>query len=101
MKFIKLVIVLMITSLGLIQCSPKLVPYSAEVNFLFKEAQGTIGVKSIGYGKNQAAAVLDAQKTAFKVIMFKGIPGTELNIPLIENESEAREILKEKIKNKK
>ena len=90
MKFIKLVIVLMITSLGLIQCSPKLVPYSAEVNFLFKEAQGTIGVKSIGYGKNQAAAVLDAQKTAFKVIMFKGIPGTELNIPLIENESEAR-----------
>mgnify|MGYP000141172870 CR=1 FL=1 len=25
----------------------------------------------------------DAQKTAFKVIMFKGIPGTELNIPLI------------------
>jgi hypothetical protein len=33
---------------------------------------------------------LDAQKTAFKVIMFKGIPGTELNIPLIENESEAR-----------
>ena len=33
-------------------------------------------------------AVMDAEKNAFKVLLFRGVPGTELNIPLIENESE-------------
>lgn len=71
-------------------CSPKLQPYPAEVNFLYKEANGTIVVKSIGYGKNQTDAVTDAEKNAFNIILFKGLPGTELNVPLIENESEAK-----------
>ena len=71
-------------------CSPKIAPYSGEVNFLYKEAQGTIAVKSTGYGKNQNEAVLDAQKNAFKILIFKGIPGTELNVPLIENENDAK-----------
>jgi hypothetical protein len=79
-----------IVILGLYSCSPKLQPYSAEVNFLSKEAQGTIAVKSTGYGKNQTEAVEDAQKNAFKVLLFKGLPGTELNIPLIENENDAK-----------
>jgi hypothetical protein len=70
-------------------CSSKVKPYSGEVNFLYKEAQGTIGVKAVGYGNNQETAVEDAQKNAFKILLFKGIPGTELNIPLIQNESEA------------
>ena len=80
----------LIIILGLHNCSPKLQPYSAEVNFLYKEAQGTIAVKSTGAGKNQAGAVADAQKNAFKVLLFKGLPGTELNVPLIDNESDAR-----------
>lgn len=81
----------LIITLGLNSCSPKVqtTSYSAEVNFLYKEAQGTIAVKSTGYGKNQVNAVADAQKNAFKVLLFKGIPGSELNIPLIENEIEA------------
>jgi hypothetical protein len=80
----------LIVILGLHNCSPKLQPYSAEVNFLYKEAQGTIAVKSTGYGKNQTDAVSEAQKNAFKVILFKGLPGTELNVPLIENENDAK-----------
>jgi|688.fasta_scaffold780609_2 hypothetical protein len=76
-------------SLFIQNCSPKIQSYSAEVNFLYKEAQGTIGVKAIGYGENQESAVEDAQKSAFKILLFKGIPGTELNIPLIQNENEA------------
>lgn len=79
-----------IVILGLHSCSPKLQPYTAEVNFLYKEAQGTIVVKSTGYGKNQTEAVEDAQKNVFKVLLFKGLPGTELNIPLIENENDAK-----------
>lgn len=87
---IKLISFFIIAIMGLHSCSPKLQPYPAEVNFLYKEAKGTIAVKSIGYGKNQTDAVTDAQKNAFNVILFKGLPGTELNVPLIENESEAK-----------
>jgi hypothetical protein len=83
-----------IVIIGLHSCSPKLQPYSdevysGEVNFLYKEAQGTIAVKSTGYGKNQSNAITDAQKNAFKVLLFMGLPGTELNVPLIENENDA------------
>lgn len=90
MKNIKKSILGLIVILGLHSCSPKLQPYSGEVNFLYKEAQGTIAVKSTGYGKNQTEAVADAQKNAFKVLLFKGLPGTELNVPLIENENDAK-----------
>ena len=74
----------------MVACAKKNIPYSAEVNFLYKEAQGTIAVKSTGYGKNKKEAVEDAQRNAFRVLLFKGIPGTELNIPLVPNETEAR-----------
>ena len=84
------IIMSVISILGLQSCSPKIKPYSGEVNFLYKEAQGTVAVKSTGYGKNQMEAVSDAQKNAFKIILFKGIPGTELNVPLIENENDAK-----------
>lgn len=71
-------------------CNPKIQSYAAEVNFLHREAQGVISVKSTGYGKNQIEAVADAQINAFKVLLFKGLPGTELNLPLIENENDAK-----------
>ena len=77
---------------GLYSCSSKIQPYSSysgEVNFLFKEEQGTMVVESTGYGKNQSEALVDAQITAIKVLLFKGLPGTELNVPLIENENDA------------
>lgn len=79
-----------IVILGLHSCSPKLQTYSGEVNFLYNEAQGTIAVKSTGFGKNQTQAVSDAQINAFKVFLFKGLPGTELKVPLIEDESDAK-----------
>ena len=81
-----------IAILGLLSCSPKLQNfYSGEVNFLYKGAsQGSIGVSSTGYGKYQADAIMDAQKNAFKVLLFNGIPDTDMNIPLIENENDFR-----------
>lgn len=89
---------LSVVILGLHSCSPKLHPHSAEVSFIYKEAQGTIALKSIGYGNNQTDAVTDAQKNAFEVLLFKGLPGTELNIPLIENESEVKSKYSEYLK---
>ncbi len=87
--------------LFLFSCSPKVQPqpYSAEVNFLYKEAQGTIAVRTTGFGKNQTDAVRDAQINAFNVILFKGIPGTELNVPLVSNENDAKSKNPEYFKN--
>lgn len=79
-----------ITLLGFFSCSPQVKPYSAEVNYINKEAAGTITVKSTGYGKNKEKAMIDAQKNAFRVILFKGLPGTQLNVPMVDNENEAR-----------
>lgn len=71
-------------------CSLKIQPNTAEVNFLYREASGSIAVKCIGYGQNQRDAIANAQKNAFAIILFRGLPGTELNIPLIDNESDAK-----------
>jgi len=78
--------------LGLQGCSPKIYqqPYSGQVVFLNRDEQGTITVNSKGFGKKENDAIVDAQVNAFNIVLFKGIPGTELNVPLIENESTAK-----------
>ena len=76
-KIIKLLI------LGLIIISPN-------VLLIAQNAKGLIIVESDGKGKNKQTAIEDAQYKAFEIIMFKGIPGTDLNVPLIANETEAK-----------
>lgn len=98
MKF-KLKSLYFILILGLYSCSPKLQPNTSEVNFIYKDAQGTIAVKSTGYGKNRTETVSDAQKNAFKLILFRGLPGTELNVPLIDNENDVKSKHAEYFKN--
>ena len=91
-------IIFIIFILGLCSCSHKIQPptsdsshtYSAQVKFLYKDAPGTIGVNSTGFGKDLNGAITDAQLNAFNIILFKGIPGTELNVPLIDNEDDAK-----------
>ncbi len=76
-KIIKLLI------LGLIIISPN-------VSLIAQNAKGLIIVESDGKGKHKQMAIEDAQYKAFEIIMFKGIPGTDLNVPLIANETEAK-----------
>lgn len=85
-------IILIVAIIVLQGCSTKLQhrDYSATVEFIYKENTGTIAVKSSVYAKNRENAIEDAQRNAFNVILFKGIPGTDLNVPLVENESEAK-----------
>lgn len=64
--------------------------YSGQVNYVGKDANGTIIVSSIGYGSKLTSAVTDAQYNAFNILLFKGLPGTELNVPLVENENESK-----------
>jgi hypothetical protein len=69
--------------LGLILISPN-------VNLKAQDVAGLIWVKADGFGKKQQHAIEDAQYRAFEIMMFSGIPGTALNVPLIENESETK-----------
>lgn len=75
---------------SLFSCKSKPSSYSADVSFIAKEEQGTITVKSYGFGKDEKKAIKDAHKNAFNVLLFKGLPGTELNVPLVQNEYEAK-----------
>jgi hypothetical protein len=71
-------------------CSYKILP-SAEVNYLSGK-EGTITMRAVGIGANQVDAMIDAEKNAFNVIFFRGLPGSEQNVALIgTNETEIKE----------
>jgi len=73
--------------------------YSSEVTYLSTNHEGTINVTAFGSGITKEDANFDAQKNAFYVLLFRGFPGTEFSLPLIENENEARKINNDYLKN--
>jgi hypothetical protein len=84
-------IVLLLLSFG---CNRKIIP-TAEVNFLTGN-DGTITMRAIGIGSNQEDAIIDAEKNAFNVIFFRGLPESEQKIALIgTNETEEKEKYKD------
>lgn len=85
-------LIICLSIFGLQECSPKIYQhsYSAQVVFLNKDEEGTINLNSMGFGKDENAAIIDAQINAFNTILFKGIPSTDLSVPLIENENDAK-----------
>ena len=58
-------------------------PLTAQVTLLHEEPYKTIEVRSIGYGYSADEALLDAERKAFKIIMFRGIPNTSVERPLV------------------
>jgi hypothetical protein len=69
--------------LGLIIVGPS-------ISLKAQTAKGLIVVESDGYGKKKQIAIEDAQYRAMETIMFRGVPGTDLNIPLIADDVEAK-----------
>mgnify|MGYP006143240887 FL=1 len=68
-------------------CSMKTIP-SAEVNYI-SDKDGTVTIRTIGYGSNQEDAIEDAEKNAFTVLLFRGLPESEQKNALVgTNESE-------------
>lgn len=55
-----------------------------------QETKGLIIIESDGFGKKKQNAIEDAQYKAIELVMFKGINGTDLSVPLIPNETEAK-----------
>ncbi len=69
-----------------INCSSKKniqTPLTAQVSVISEEPRKTIEVRSIGYGKNESQAAYDAERKAFEIIFFRGIPNTGVEKPLI------------------
>ena len=64
---------------------------TADVTYLGSTEKGTTFVSSCGYGKVlDKKAYLAAVKNAFETLMFRGIPGSEVTVALIDNETTAK-----------
>jgi ribonucleotide reductase alpha subunit len=64
---------------------------TAEVSYLGKSEEGTIYISSCGYNKKDKKTYLQAVRNAFETLIFRGIPGSEVNVPFVENEYEVKE----------
>jgi hypothetical protein len=70
----------------LTNCSYNTVP-TATVNFVSGN-KGTITMRAIGFGINTEDAINDAEKNAMNVLLFRGLPESEVTVGLIgTNES--------------
>ncbi len=83
MKFNTIIVSLLMLLLVTGGCSRKIIPSSAEVNYLSGK-DGTITMRAMGISsKNQEDAISNAVRNAFEVVLFRGLPGSEQNTALI------------------
>jgi len=61
----------------------KLMDDEYEVKFLRTAVEGTILFKVYSYGKNEDACIENAKRNAIKAVLFTGIPGSDLQKPLV------------------
>lgn len=91
-SIISLLVILL--SIFLYSYSQKSYPTS-EVNFISGK-EGTITIRAIGIGINEQKAIIDAEKNAFNVILFRGLPESVQKTALVgTNENEEKERHKE------
>ena len=66
-----------------VSCSPKVLP-TGEVNYLNSTANGVIELTSRGYSTGTEDDVyFEAEKQAFEMLFFRGIPGSQVQKPLL------------------
>ncbi|MFN0212671.1 MAG: hypothetical protein ACKVT2_00325 [Saprospiraceae bacterium] len=63
---------------------------SGEVNFIAAPEPGTILVSAGGYGPTKAQAISNAEANAFSALIFKGIPGSQQQLPMLPDETASR-----------
>ncbi len=72
------------------QCNKKLT-YKYETEALEQGEQGTVMFKVYSYGEDVEEAVERAKMDAVHAVLFKGIPGTNVEDPLVKNPAQAQE----------
>ena len=81
-----LCVALLLTVLAFCNCSTKLqFAQTSEVKYN-SYVDGVITVNTIGFGNNKSESIYQAEKNAFEVLFFRGLPESPLNKPLIDNE---------------
>ena len=65
--------------------------FNYEVQFLRTGLQGTELFKVFAYGRNERQCIENAKMDAVKAILFKGIPGSGLQKPMVTELSEMNE----------
>ena len=63
--------------------------YTSEVNIDSKISSDSYVLVTNGEGNSLEDATNQAEKNAFSVLLFNGIPNSDLNYPLVENERES------------
>jgi hypothetical protein len=79
----KIVNTLLVVVLGVVSCTPKMYPTS-EVQYIASKG-GTINLSSYGYASKQRDAYTNAEKEIFKVIIYKGLPETIIEYPMVKD----------------
>lgn len=63
---------------------------TGEVNYIGSQEPGTIQVSAAGYGATKKAAIENAERNAFYNLLFKGIPGSQYNLPMVPDGDKAQ-----------
>lgn len=63
--------------------------YSVQSVGVVAEQDGTITIRSTGYGKNNGEAIRSAERNAIEQLLFRGIPGSQQAVPLVSIEESA------------
>jgi hypothetical protein len=63
---------------------------SGEVNFIAAPEPGTVMVSAGGYGPTKPLAIQNAEANAFNTLIFKGIPGSQQQLPMVSDELNSR-----------
>lgn len=77
MKYVWLLALILI----MVSCKTQSYPTA---NVVFQSvSHGVISMRSLGLGNNKQEAVDDAEKNAISVLLFRGLPGSGQEVPLI------------------
>lgn len=76
------IIITLISIALLVSCSHKI--YLVRSCNLISEQNGTLTLRSVGYGRQKVMAMDDAETNALETLLFRGVPGTQYSSPLIE-----------------
>lgn len=90
MKFItkNLTGILIIFGLLVTHCGTKNLSYNYETEALEQGQQGTVMFKVFSYGESVEEAVERAKMDAVHAVLFKGVPGTNVEDPIVKNPSQ-------------
>ncbi len=76
-----------------IHCKAKVITQTAEVNYLNSQ-DAVLFLRSSGYGKSNLESLESAQRNAFEILLFRGIPGSQQSLPMVSINEKEKEVSK-------